>query len=325
MEKQILSEITRIKSLFKEERLYGNIITEQELPGPNYYEIQKFIEKHTGINTGAPGFGDMTAKALGVYLMGDNNTINSVEDLSKVLSDFGFETNGDEFGIDYAKAVSNIIKFVEGKTEDIVEILSTRENKDLIINLINTAVNNQLPFDDKTKLGEFLPVKSPVNVDFVKTIWNKLRNIDIKYGIDEIIFKDYNLKDGTINVGISGNLNIGGFVSFIVYGNGTVSIEIVDDRYVYTKIESVNLSTKYQYIDDLFDVGFQLKDNYVRLLFAQNRFPDIGIFGIGEGHTEWGPYYYTTPIEEEIKAIPIEPIDLEPYKKDFKTNVVKNL
>ena len=93
MEKHFLSEIIRIKSLFNEERLYGNIVTEQELPGPNYYEIQKFIEKHTGIDTGAPGFGDMTAKALGVYLMGDNNTINSVEDLSKVLSDFGFETN----------------------------------------------------------------------------------------------------------------------------------------------------------------------------------------------------------------------------------------
>ena len=113
MKQNLTEEIKRIKSLFTEKRLYGNIITEQELPGPNYYEIQKFLEKHTGIDTGAPGFGDSTAKALGFYLMGQDSTINSVEDLSKALTDLGFETNGDEFGIDYAKAVSNIIKFVE--------------------------------------------------------------------------------------------------------------------------------------------------------------------------------------------------------------------
>ena len=325
MKQNLTEEIKRIKSLFTEKRLYGNIITEQELPGPNYYEIQKFLEKHTGIDTGAPGFGDSTAKALGFYLMGQDSTINSVEDLSKVLTDLGFETNGDEFGIDYAKAVSNIIKFVESKTDDIVEILSTRENKDMIINLINKAVNSQLPFEDKHKLGEFLPVKSPVNVGFVNTQWNKLRNVDIKYEIKEITFKDYNLNDGTINISLNGDLNIGGAIYFTVYGSGTVSIDIVEDRYVNIKIESVNLSTKYQYIDSFIDVGFQLKDNFVRLLFAQNQFPDIGIFGIGEGHTEWGPYYYSTPIEEAIKSIPIDPIDLEPYKKAFKTNVVKNL
>ena len=325
MEKHLLSEVTRIKSLFKEERLYGNIITEQELPGPNYYEIQKFIEKHTGIDTGAPGFGDATAKALGFYLMGDNNnTINSVEDLSKVLSDFGFETNGDEFGVDYAKAVSNIIKFVEGKTDDIVEILSTRENKDMILNLINNAINSQLPFGEKIKLGEILPVKSPVNNGIVTKQWPKIRNIDMKYEIESIDFKNYNLSDGTINVYITGNVNLGGIETFEVYGTGTVLIEIEDDRYVNIKIDSVKLSTKYKYIDSIVDFGYQLKDNFIRLLFAVNMFPDIG-FGIGEGYTKFGPYYYSTPIEKEIAAIPIDPIDLEPYKKVFKTNVVKSL
>lgn len=325
MRKDLLSQTNRIKSLFNEERLYGNIITEQELPGPNYYEIQKFIEKHTGIDTGAPGFGDATAKALGVYLMGDNSTINSVEDLSKVLSDFGFETNGDEFGVDYAKAVSNIIKFVEGKTDDIVEIMSTRENKELILNLINQAINSQLPFSEKTKLGEVLPIKSPVNNGIITKQWPKIRNIDMVYEIESINFKNYNLSDGTINVNIKGNLNLGGIANFEVIGLGTVSIKIEDDRYVYINIESAKISTKYKYIDSIVDVGYQLKDNFIKLLFAINMFPDIGVFGIGEGYTKFGPYYYSTPIEEEIKAIPIQPIDLEPYKKVFKTNVVKSL
>jgi len=350
MKQNLKEEIKRIKSLFTEERLYGNIIKEQDdymsidndgnvsvnpnstiiknLPGPNYYEIQKFLEKVTGIDTGSPGFGDKTAEALGVYLFGNKNTIKTVEELSKILTNLGFDTEGKDFGINYATAVSEIIKFMENGLSDLGILIDKSENKGLIKNIVNTSINTfLLPIEDTIPLSEILPSTPPGKMKgngAATRHYNSFRNKDMDYDINTITLKDYDINTGIIDGTISGTIYIdnvygGNDINTTFYGEITLKLDIVDGRYLHTKIESVNVSTGYQYIDEIVDVGFQIKNNKLRYLFAINLNP------FWPGHTEFGPYYEKTPIEKEVKKTKIDVIDLKKYEQQFKDQILKKI
>lgn len=163
MGKTLNEQILRIKSLFTEERLYGNLVNEDngvnKLPGPNYYQIQKFLEEKTGFDTGDAGFGNKTAEALGIYLFGDNNKIKTVEELSEVLTTLGYDTKGSGFGVNYATAVSDIIKFVETKMLDLPSILNN--NKEMVLNLVKNSLSNKLPITETIPLDSVLSSNPP--------------------------------------------------------------------------------------------------------------------------------------------------------------------
>ena len=326
MGKTLNEQIIRIKSLFTEERLYGNLVNEDnggnKLPGPNYYEIQKFLEEKTGFDTGAPGFGNKTAEALGIYLFGKDNQIKTVEELSGILTNLGFDTNGEAFGVDYATAVSEIIKVMETKLGDVVNLISG--NKEMILSILNNVISSQLPYESNINLTEVLPKspKPPIENGALKKHYLSFRKKDIVYSIDNINLKNYDVEKDLITGDMSGNIYTladGGLLDFDYYAEITLKVEIIDDRYIDTQIESANINTGYEYIDKVVDIGYQLKNNDLRVVFAANLNP------FWPGYTKWGPYTFPTPIEEEIKKIKIPQIDIKTVEDELKDSIIKKL
>ena len=61
MKISLTEEIDKIKRLYtflKGDTLLVEQVPKTNLPGPNYYEIQSFLEKKTDMDTGEPGFGE---------------------------------------------------------------------------------------------------------------------------------------------------------------------------------------------------------------------------------------------------------------------------
>ena len=324
MKISLTEEIHKIKRLYtfkKGDTLLVEQGSKTKLPGPNYYEIQSFLEKKTGMDTGEPGFGNKTAEVLGIYLFGDNNTIKNKEDLSQELNGLGFNTEGSDFGENYAQSVSDIIRKVETNSMDVSKLLSNKSTKSIILKLINDAVTLKLPYGEKFKIKE---------IDTNSKMPDIIKNVDVSYTIEGIELKDYDLgwknKHGgfkkhnnpfnpVLDMGndeaagtVWGKVNVGG-IKFGLYGNVVLKININSGSYLDIKIKSIKLSTKYKYLDLLIDFGYQLKDNDVIIVLAVNLFPDIGVLDIGKGHTETR-YKFNTPIEEEIKKIKIPTIDI---------------
>jgi hypothetical protein len=328
MSKTLNEQIVRIKSLFTEERLYGNLINEDnggnKLPGPNYYQIQKFLEEKTGFDTGAAGFGNKTAEALGIYIFGDNNKIKTVEELSEVLTTLGYDTKGSGFGVNYATAVSDIIKFVETKMLDLPSILNN--NKEMVLNLVNNSMSNILPITKTIPLDSVLSSNPPKKVKgngAATNHYKSFRRKDLTYTINEINLTFYDIEKGILNGSISGDIFIGnvygGNIDTSFVGEITFKIDIIDDTYLNVKIESVNINTKYNYIDSTVDIGYQIKNNKFKLVLAANLNP------LFPGYTKFGPYFYSTPIEKEIKKIEIPPINLKNYMGKFRNDIIKKL
>ena len=273
------------------------------------------------MDTGEPGFGNETSKVLGFYLFGDKNDITDKKGMSELLTSMGYDTGGENFGTDYAFAVSDIIRQVETNSMDVNKLLSNKITRPIILKLINVAITSKLPYGEKFKIGE---------IDSTDKISDTIKNVDVSYTIEGIELKDYDLgwknKSGgfkkhnnpfspVLDMGndeaagtVWGKMNVGG-IKFGLYGNVVLEININSGRYLDIKIKSIKLSTKYKYLDLLIDFGYQLKDNDVIIVLAVNLFPDIGVLDIGKGHTETR-YKFNTPIEEEIKKIKIPTIDI---------------
>lgn len=111
----------------------------------------------------------------------------------------------------------------------------------------------------------------------------------------------------------------GGNIDTSFVGEMTYKIDIIDDTYLNVKIESVNINTKYNYIDSKVDIGYQIKNNNFKLVLAANLNP------LFPGYTKFGPYFYSTPIEKEIKKIEIPPIILKNYMSKFRNDIVKKI
>jgi len=294
----------------------------KELPGPNYYQIQSFLEEKTGIDTGSPGFGNKTAEALGVYLYGDSNTIKNTEDLSINLTKLGFDTKGTDFGSEYADSVSQIIKYVEGNSTNILKLLENNDTKNIIKDIINESIESKLPYSEQFKIEDVV-TKKP-HSDIPNEAWNKLKRVDVRYEIEGIEITDFNLKDKTLNGNVTGEVRFFN-TDFKIVGVTELSFEIVNNKYLDIKIENCDISTKYKWWDWLVDFGFNLDKNSVKFQFGINLFPDIGIFDIGKGYTKYGPYYYNTPIESEIKKVKIPRLDIFEHQGEFRKEILKNI
>ena len=152
MKISLTEEIDKIKRLYSFQK-GDRLLTEQEnLPGPNFLQIQKFLTSK-GYDTGKPGFGDKVAKSLGDYLFGEWSNVETVKNLSDTLQQFGYDTGEtDGFGDKFAGAVSNIIKAVESKTENygvklstlISEYIETPDIQEIIIPLVNGELNKEV-------------------------------------------------------------------------------------------------------------------------------------------------------------------------------------
>tara|TARA_R110002020_G_scaffold409861_1_gene619604 strand:+ start:754 stop:1830 length:1077 start_codon:yes stop_codon:yes gene_type:complete len=324
MKISLTEEINKIKRLYNFKK-GDTLLVEQgpktKLPGPNYYEIQSFLEKKTGIDTGEPGFGNETSKALGFYLFGDKNDITDKKGMSELLTSMGYDTGGEGFGEDYATAVSDIIRKVETNSMDVNKLLENKAANKIIRDIINQSISKRLPYTEKFKLGEVIESTPPKDIDndTVTSAWNKIRNIDMSYTINQIVITNYNNKKQILKGYAIGKANIGGLFKTDITGSVILDMGITENRYITPTIKSISLQTPYKHTDGLVDIGYQLLRNQIKLIFAMNLFPDIGIFGIGKGHTQWGPYYYNTPLQKIlIKHIKIPTIDIGENKNQIK-------
>ena len=323
MKISLTEEIDKIKRLYtfqKGDTLLVEQVPKTNLPGPNYYEIQSFLEKKTDMDTGEPGVGDETSKALGFYLFGDKNNVTDKKGISELLTSMGYDTGGEEFGEDYAFAVSDIIRQVETHSMDVNKLLKNSASRKIIGGMINQSLSKLLPFTEKFKLGKVIETTPPKDIGngIVSKNWFKIRDIDMSYTINQINITNYNDKEQTLKGFVIGKANIGGILKLDLTGSVVLGMEITDNRYMGITLKSISLQTPYKFIDSVVDIGYQLKRNQTRLLYAINLMPDIGVFGIGEGHTEFGPYYYNTPLQEIlIKYIKIPTIDIGTNKNQI--------
>lgn len=322
------------------------ILTEQEdalavaghkaapLPGRNHYQINSFLEKKTGIDTGLPGWGEKSAEALGVYLFGKNNKIkgkDAEKQIAKTLTNSGYDTKGNKFGKDYAGAVSDIIKHVETRTGSTTDILNNKFAKQFILTQINSLISNRLPYKDSFSIGE-LGMTKPGG-GFSDTAWRQIKALTLNYKVNSIKINSFNNKNKTINATVTGRLNFEGLVSQKLSGTGTIQWEVTNDRYLKLKLKSILVSTPWEMLDTsdvrtaiiaasalggpwalaagvglsrlIPDVGYQLLNNKVRLNFASNLSPL-------PGYTKWGPYYSSTGLEKSIlNNVNIPTIDLK--------------
>ncbi len=328
--KSLNEEVNKIKHLFSYKK--GDVINESvlyedngdnKLPGPNYYQIQKFLEEKTGFDTGEAGFGNATAEALGIYLFGDNNIIKTEEELSEALTTLGYDTKGSGFGINYATAVSDIIKTVETKMLDLPSLLN--DNKEMVINLINNSLSSRLPISETIPLNEILSSEPPKKVKgngAATKHYLSFRKRDISYTINDINLTSYDVEKGVVNSNISGDAFIGDVYGSHIFtyfdGEMTFKVDIIDGTYIDVKIESININTEYNYLDSKVDIGYQIINNKFKLVLAIN-------LSLLPGYTKYGPYYYSTPIQDEIKKIVIPPINIKNYLSKFRNNIVKKL